>query len=355
MIGNLSECVVQTADQLYSLLRKGDSSLHVGETNMNKRSSRSHNIFRLGIESRPKIMEPLPIQLDEDAGDLSSLDIKTTTKTVNSMKSAYLNLVDLAGSERVGHTGAEGLRLKEGGHINKSLLTLGTVIAKLSENSSDGVHVPFRDSKLTRILQTSLGGNAKTAIICTITPASLHADETLSTLKFANRAKTIRNRPKINDILTEESLLHQYRCEIVALRKRLQAVLQTASPQVASVVVKIDANPQGQSVGAEKSPVVSRIPAPFPICISTAETTAMLPTGFDDAPAVLSPLEVVNRQLIERRITSGLTLTSPAFHPPASSEPLQWTSEQGVVAKENENLVLDQSILSMPSEVRKPL
>ncbi len=108
------------------------------------------------------------------------------------------NLVDLAGSERVGHTGAEGQRLIEGGHINKSLLALGTVISKLSEG--DSMHIPYRDSKLTRILQSSLGGNARTSIICTVTPASLHIDETLSTLRFANRAKKITNRPQVNEV-----------------------------------------------------------------------------------------------------------------------------------------------------------
>jgi centromeric protein E len=96
-------------------------------------------------------------------------------------------------------TGAEGIRLKEGGHINKSLLTLGTVISKLSEDR-DYSHIPYRDSKLTRILQSSLGGNAKTGIICTITPSPLHLDETLSTLRFASRAKNITNRPHVNEV-----------------------------------------------------------------------------------------------------------------------------------------------------------
>lgn len=119
------------------------------------------------------------------------------------VKVSCLNLVDLAGSERVGHTGAEGIRLKEGGHINKSLLALGSVIAKLSEGG-DKKHIPYRDSKLTRILQPSLGGNANTAIICTITPASNYCDETVSTLKFASRAKNIRNKPEVNEVNTEE-------------------------------------------------------------------------------------------------------------------------------------------------------
>lgn len=114
--------------------------------------------------------------------------------------------MDLAGSERVGHTGAEGQRLIEGGHINKSLLALGTVISKLSDGDRYNVfncciHIPYRDSKLTRILQSSLGGNTRTSIICTITPAMLHIDETLSTLRFANRAKKISNKPEVNEVV----------------------------------------------------------------------------------------------------------------------------------------------------------
>ena len=128
-------------------------------------------------------------------------------------------MVDLAGSERVGHTGAEGIRLKEGGHINKSLLTLGTVIGKLSESQP---HIPYRDSKLTRILQPSLGGNARTAIICTVTPASQFVEETLSTLKFASRAKAVKNRPEMNEVITEETMLKRYRREISDLRHQLE-------------------------------------------------------------------------------------------------------------------------------------
>jgi centromeric protein E len=136
-----------------------------------------------------------------------------------------LNLVDLAGSERVGHTGAEGQRLIEGGHINKSLLALGTVISKLSEG--DSLHIPYRDSKLTRILQSSLGGNARTSIVCTVTPAMFHMDETLSTLRFATRAKKITNRPKVNEVLSDSALLKLYRQEINDLKRKLDQVLYT--------------------------------------------------------------------------------------------------------------------------------
>lgn len=99
----------------------------------------------------------------------------------------------------MGLTGAEGMRLKEGAHINKSLLALGTVIAKLSENLGDAGHIPFRDSKLTRILQPALGGNAQTLIICTMSPLAKYFEESMSTLKFAARARTIQNKPEVNE------------------------------------------------------------------------------------------------------------------------------------------------------------
>ena len=139
-----------------------------------------------------------------------------------------MNLVDLAGSERAGQTGAEGIRLKEGGHINKSLLALSSVIQKLYEGNDS--HIPYRDSKLTRILQPSLGGNAKTAIICTITPASRHFEDSLSTLKFASRAKAVRNKPEINEIISDQTMLKRYRKEINSLKRQLEE-LQTDEMQ----------------------------------------------------------------------------------------------------------------------------
>lgn len=144
------------------------------------------------------------------------------TDSLESIRVSTLNLVDLAGSERVGYTGAEGIRLKEAGNINKSLLALGTVIGKLSDGENR--HIPYRDSKLTRILQPALGGNSKTAIICTVTPSNQFSEETLSTLKFASRAKTIENRPELNEIVSDQVLLKQYKKEIENLKKALNSV-----------------------------------------------------------------------------------------------------------------------------------
>ncbi|KAJ3123078.1 hypothetical protein HK098_002227 [Nowakowskiella sp. JEL0407] len=203
-VKNLTEEIVSSPQEVAKLMIKGDRNRHVGETNMNERSSRSHTIFRMDIESR-----------DREEGK------KGRSSIGGAVKISSLNLVDLAGSERVGHTGAEGIRLKEGGHINKSLLTLGTVIKKLSEN---GGHIPYRDSRLTRILQPSLGGNARTAIICTITPSNVFMDETVGTLKFASRAKTIKNKPEVNETISDEALLKQYKKEIRDLKEQLDVV-----------------------------------------------------------------------------------------------------------------------------------
>ncbi|XP_020268561.1 kinesin-like protein KIN-7I isoform X2 [Asparagus officinalis] len=203
-VAGLREEIVTSPAQVLEFMEFGESHRHIGQTNMNLYSSRSHTIFRMIIESREK---------PEDDADVNSCD---------AVRVSVLNLVDLAGSERAAKTGAEGLRLKEGSHINKSLMTLGTVIKKLSEGTeSQGGHVPYRDSKLTRILQPALGGNANTAIICNITLAQIHTDETKSSLQFASRALHVTNCACVNEILTDAALLKRQRKEIEELRAKL--------------------------------------------------------------------------------------------------------------------------------------
>lgn len=156
---NQREIVATTEQQILENYESGNKLRRFGETNMNEHSSRSHTIFRITIESR-------------EAG-------KTSEEAA--VQVSNLNLVDLAGSEKAYQAKTDGDRLKEGGHINKSLLALGNVIRVLSDESASAqTHINFRDSKLTRILSASLGGNAMTSIICTVTPAAL--DETYYTL-----------------------------------------------------------------------------------------------------------------------------------------------------------------------------
>lgn len=202
-VSGLREEVVSMPSQVIALLERGTKLRHVGATNMNAHSSRSHTIFRMIIESKAI------------AGGTDRAGVLQST----------LNLVDLAGSERMSKTGAEGERAKEGAHINKSLMTLGVVINKLSEGvESKGGHIPYRDSKLTRILQPALGGNSKTAIVCAMTPALSHCEESHSTLKFAQRAKRVVNKATVNEVAANaetNAMLKRQRKEIAVLRARL--------------------------------------------------------------------------------------------------------------------------------------
>ncbi|NXY08473.1 CENPE protein, partial [Pteruthius melanotis] len=200
-VEDLIEEVVVAPEQVMEWIRKGERNRHYGETKMNEHSSRSHTIFRMIIESRER-SDPANANCD------------------GAVMVSHLNLVDLAGSERASQTGSEGVRLKEGCNINRSLFILGQVIKKLCDDPSSFIN--YRDSKLTRILQNSLGGNAKTVIICTITPVSF--DETLSTLQFANTAKRMKNTPKVNEVLDDDALLKRYRKEILDLKKQLEEV-----------------------------------------------------------------------------------------------------------------------------------
>ncbi|KAK3511021.1 hypothetical protein QTP70_029023 [Hemibagrus guttatus] len=202
-VADLTEELVTSPEQALAWIRKGEKNRHYGKTKMNQRSSRSHTIFRMILESRERS--------DPASGENADGAIIVS----------HLNLVDLAGAERASQTGAEGTRFKEGCNINRSLFTLGQVIKKLSDESQKGF-TNYRDSKLTRILQNSLGGNAKTVIICTITPATV--DETVSTLQFASTAKRMKNDPHVTEVSDEGALLRRYRNEIVDLKRRLQEV-----------------------------------------------------------------------------------------------------------------------------------
>lgn len=175
---------MKSVPEMIQLMFKGNSNRSVGETAMNKDSSRSHSIFTIYIEASKEIA------LGE-------------TK----ITAGKLNLVDLAGSERQSKTQATGDRLKEANKINLSLSALGNVISALVDGKSN--HIPYRDSKLTRLLQDSLGGNTKTIMIAAISPADDSYDETLSTLRYASRAKNIKNKPRINED-PKDALLREY-------------------------------------------------------------------------------------------------------------------------------------------------
>lgn len=200
VVVNQREIMATSEDQILQNYEKGNLMRRTGETNMNERSSRSHTIFRITIESRE-----VGKTSEESAVQVSSL-----------------NLVDLAGSERADQTKADGDRLKEGGHINRSLLSLGNVIRLLSdEETTPTTYINYRDSKLTRILSASLGGNTMTSIICTVTPAAL--EETYSTLLFAQNAKKIKNQPKVNEVMTDRAIMKRMQREIQNLKDQLDS------------------------------------------------------------------------------------------------------------------------------------
>ncbi|XP_066430032.1 centromere-associated protein E-like isoform X1 [Eleutherodactylus coqui] len=200
-VADLTDELVMTPEHVMQWIKRGEKNRHYGETKMNDRSSRSHAIFRMIIESRERI----------ESGNAENCD--------GAVMVSHLNLVDLAGSERASQTAAEGVRLKEGCNINRSLFVLGQVIKKLSDGQVGGF-INYRDSKLTRILQNSFGGNTKTVVICTVTPVSL--DETLSTLQFASTAKHVRNTPHVNEVLDDQALLKRYQKQILDLKKQVE-------------------------------------------------------------------------------------------------------------------------------------
>ncbi|KVI06712.1 hypothetical protein Ccrd_014933 [Cynara cardunculus var. scolymus] len=189
-----TECSVQSLKEMADCLEHGSMSRATGSTNMNNQSSRSHAIFTITVEQIRKA----------NPGDTNSNDA-----IGDEYLCAKLHLVDLAGSERAKRTGSDGMRFKEGVHINKGLLALGNVISALGDEKKrkEGAHVPYRDSKLTRLLQDSLGGNSRTVMIACVSPADINAEETLNTLKYANRARNIQNKPVVNrDPMSSEML-----------------------------------------------------------------------------------------------------------------------------------------------------
>jgi len=194
-VKDLSAYVVNNADDMDKTMTTGNNHRSVGATNMNATSSRSHAIFTITIERSEKGADGQ-----------------------QHLRMGKLHMVDLAGSERQSKTGASGDRLKEANSINVSLSTLGNVISALVDGKS--THIPYRNSKLTRLLQDSLGGNAKTVMIANMGPASYNVDETISTLRYANRAKNIKNKAKINED-PKDALLREFQNEIEKLKAQL--------------------------------------------------------------------------------------------------------------------------------------
>ncbi|KAK2990944.1 hypothetical protein RJ640_020921 [Escallonia rubra] len=238
VVEKLTEVTLRDWSQLKELLSICEAERQIGETSLNETSSRSHQILRLTIESSAR---------------------KFLGAENSSTLAATVNFVDLAGSERASQNLSAGTRLKEGCHINRSLLTLGTVIRKLrltfpllevlfpfcllgkrevisSLRKGRNGHIPYRDSKLTRILQNSLGGNARTAIICTMSPAHSHVEQSRNTLLFAVCAKEVSTNAQVNVVMSEKALVKQLQRELARLENELRNFGSYSSSGSASIL-----------------------------------------------------------------------------------------------------------------------
>ncbi|KAL5545811.1 hypothetical protein UlMin_005498 [Ulmus minor] len=197
LVRGLEEEIVTSASEIFTLLERGSAKRRTAETFLNKQSSRSHSLFSITIHIK-----------------------EATPEGEELIKCGKLNLVDLAGSENISRSGAREGRAREAGEINKSLLTLGRVINALVEHLG---HIPYRDSKLTRLLRDSLGGRTKTCIIATVSPAVHCLEETLSTLDYAHRAKHIKNKPEVNQKMMKSTLIKDLYGEIERLKAEVYA------------------------------------------------------------------------------------------------------------------------------------
>lgn len=211
-VKDLSSFVCKSIKEIEHVMTVGNDNRAVGATNMNEHSSRSHALFIITIEHS---------QVSSDGQ--------------THIRVGKLNLVDLAGSERQFKTGVVGQRQKEAIKINLSLSALGNVISALVDGRS--THIPYRDSKLTRLLQDSLGGNSKTVMVANIGPASYNYEETLVTLRYASRAKNIKNRPKVNQD-PKDALLREFQLEI----DRLKYLLSQKKPKSGEMSRSLDSS-----------------------------------------------------------------------------------------------------------------
>lgn len=270
-VKGLLEVYVSSQEEVYEVLRRGGTARAVSATNMNQESSRSHSIFVVTVTQK---------------------NVET-----GSMKSGQLFLVDLAGSEKVGKTGASGQTLEEAKKINKSLSALGMVINSLTDSKSS--HIPYRDSKLTRILQESLGGNSRTTLIINCSPSSYNDAETLSTMRFGMRAKTIKNKAKVNAELSP--------AELKAMLKKVQGQVTTFENYIGALEGEVSLWRAGETVAKERwtpaletSGTASRKPPSTP--------RAATPSRLDATKSSDLPSRPDSRMDLERASTPSIPL-----------------------------------------------
>lgn len=272
------------------LIVQGNAVRRVAATNMNEHSSRSHSCFTLKLERK------ISTELANGA-------------TREQITRAKLNLVDLAGSERAAKTGASGDTLKEGANINMSLMALGNVINALSEGkSAKNKHIPYRDSTLTRLLQESLGGNSSTLMIAAISPADYNYEETVGTLKYANRAKSIANEVTRNEDLTER-MIRDLKDQIEALKRQLangggdsaSAIPGASNPELSKKLEEMEASQR--NVWEEKERLQSQLEAERQHNLNQAISSMMKSVKEDK----------VNRMKAIKRLTNEKTSLSKEY------------------------------------------
>ncbi|KAK2591798.1 Kinesin heavy chain [Conoideocrella luteorostrata] len=311
-VKGLLEIYVSSVQEVYEVMRRGGNARAVAATNMNQESSRSHSIFVITVTQK---------------------NVET-----GSAKSGQLFLVDLAGSEKVGKTGASGQTLEEAKKINKSLSALGMVINALTDGKSS--HVPYRDSKLTRILQESLGGNSRTTLIINCSPSSYNDAETLSTMRFGTRAKSIKNKAKVNAELSP--------AELKMLLKKAQGQVTNFESYISTLESEIQLWRSGESVPKEKWAqagdvavgVKTEAKAPRPSTPSrlTAESRSETPVATDRASTPSIQLEKDEREEFLRRENELQDqLAERESQASAAEKALRETKEEMVYLKEHDS------------------
>lgn len=297
---------------------------HVSATDYNEKSSRSHAIFQIVIESREHVAGSPGLAKASKMRTGPSSGMKSAGVPV---RISTLNLIDLAGSEKASSS-AE--RRREGAYINKSLLTLGTVISKVTEEKAS--HIPYRDSKLTRILQPALQGNSRVSVICTISPAMNNIDETGNTLKFAQRIKKVVTKAATNEVMDDKALLQKYRSEIDELKTKLHDLTDKENESVQLAAEKLRLEEELHQQQLVRTALKERIDHLTKLILTSS--------SINSGPFSPKPDEFPRKNSAVNRLSLAMPSPNPSALDSSAVEDLQKMQEKyKTVAEQNEALV----------------